>query len=58
MRVVTSSRKAAEKYVKGDPSLLNGMMSAWYTHNLTCAPDIAHNEVWMLLSTHDVNFSW
>jgi hypothetical protein len=35
MRAVTSSRKAAEKYVKGDLFLLNGMMSAWYTHNLT-----------------------
>jgi hypothetical protein len=21
-----------EEYVKGDPFLLNGMMSAWYTH--------------------------
>ena len=29
---VTSSREAAEEYVKGDPFLLNGMMSAWYTH--------------------------
>jgi uncharacterized protein YciI len=29
---VASSREAAEEYVKGDPFLLNGMMSAWYTH--------------------------
>ena len=29
---VTCSREAAEEYVKGDPFLLNGMMSAWYTH--------------------------
>ena len=29
---VASSREAAEEYVKGDPFLLNGMMSVWYTH--------------------------
>ena len=29
---VTCSREAAQEYVKGDPFLLNGMMSAWYTH--------------------------
>jgi hypothetical protein len=29
---VTCSREAAEEYVKGDPFLLNGMMSVWYTH--------------------------
>jgi uncharacterized protein len=28
---VTSSREAAEEYVKGDPFYLNGMMSEWYT---------------------------
>jgi hypothetical protein len=29
---VTSPREAAEEYVKGDPFLLNGRMSAWSTH--------------------------
>jgi uncharacterized protein len=29
---VASSREAAEEYVKGDQFLLNGIMSAWYTH--------------------------
>jgi uncharacterized protein len=28
---VTSSREAAEEYVRGDPFFLNGMMSEWYT---------------------------
>ncbi len=28
---VTTSREAAEEYVKGDPFFLNGMMSKWYT---------------------------
>jgi uncharacterized protein len=28
---VTSSREAAEEYVRGDPFFLNGMMSKWYT---------------------------
>ena len=29
---VASSREAAEEYVNGDQFLLNGIMSAWYTH--------------------------
>lgn len=28
---VTTSREAAEEYVKGDPFYLNGTMSEWYT---------------------------
>jgi uncharacterized protein len=28
---VTTSREAAEEYVRGDPFFLNGMMSKWYT---------------------------
>lgn len=28
---ITTSREAAEEYVKGDPFFLNGMMSDWYT---------------------------
>ena len=28
---VTTSREAAEEFVKGDPFFLNGMMSKWYT---------------------------
>jgi uncharacterized protein YciI len=28
---VTTSREAAEGYVKGDPFFLNGIMSEWYT---------------------------
>jgi len=29
---VTTSREAAEEYVKGDPFFLNGKMTEWYTH--------------------------
>jgi uncharacterized protein len=29
---VTTSREAAEEYVRGDPFFLNGAMSDWYTH--------------------------
>jgi uncharacterized protein YciI len=28
---ITTSREAAEEYVRGDPFFLNGMMSKWYT---------------------------
>jgi uncharacterized protein len=28
---VTTSREAAEEYVRGDPFFLNGKMSEWYT---------------------------
>ena len=28
---VTTSREAADEYVRGDPFFLNGMMSEWYT---------------------------
>ena len=32
---VTTSREAAEEYVRGDPFFLNGMMSTWYTRQWT-----------------------
>jgi uncharacterized protein YciI len=28
---ITTSREAAEEYIRGDPFFLNGMMSNWYT---------------------------